>query len=65
MKDEGPPQRNVLKVPAFMANIFIRAGHYWTALGNMAGNLSSGAEPAEKKVNYNNLPLLRSTLWRK
>ncbi|WP_025152162.1 calcium-binding protein [Morganella morganii] len=48
MKDEGPPQRNVLKVPAFMANIFIRAGHYWTALGNMAGNLSSGAEPAEK-----------------
>ncbi|UIA90995.1 CyaA/EF/ExoY family adenylyl cyclase toxin [Erwinia tracheiphila] len=42
MKDEGPPQRGVLKVPAFMANIFIRASHYWTALGNMAGSLPSG-----------------------
>ena len=43
MKDEGAPQRGVLKVPAFIANIFIRAGHYWTALGNMAGSLPSGA----------------------
>lgn len=43
MKDEGAPQRGVLKVPAFMANIFIRASHYWTALGNMAGSLPSGA----------------------
>lgn len=44
MKDEGAPQRGVLKVPAFMANIFIRASHYWTALGNMAGTFPSGAE---------------------
>ncbi|NEH05153.1 hypothetical protein GQQ19_19275, partial [Pantoea agglomerans] len=47
MKDEGAPQRGVLKVPAFMANIFIRASHYWTALGNMAGTLPSGAEIPE------------------
>lgn len=44
MKDEGPPQRGILKIPAFMANIFIRASHYWTALGNMASSLPSGAE---------------------
>ncbi|WP_157961005.1 hypothetical protein [Rahnella sp. AN3-3W3] len=43
MKDEGAPQRGVLKIPAFMANIFIRASHYWTALGNMARSLPSGA----------------------
>ncbi|WP_253379053.1 dermonecrotic toxin domain-containing protein [unidentified bacterial endosymbiont] len=43
MKDEGAPQRGILKVPAFMANIFIRASHYWTALGNMASSLPSGA----------------------
>ena len=47
MKDEGSPQRGLLKVPAFMANIFIRASHYWTALGNMAGTLPSGAEMPE------------------
>lgn len=47
MKDEGAPQRGVLKVPAFMANILIRASHYWTALGNMAGSLPSGAEIPE------------------
>ncbi|MEW5289246.1 hypothetical protein ABW286_08640 [Erwinia papayae] len=47
MKDEGAPQRGVLKVPAFMANIFIRASYYWTALGNMAGSLPSGAEIPE------------------
>ena len=44
MKHEGVPQRGVLKVPAFMANIFIRASYYWTALGNMASSLPSGAE---------------------
>lgn len=44
MKDKGPPQRGILKVPAFMANLFIRASHYWTALGNMARSLPSGAE---------------------
>jgi hypothetical protein len=43
MKDEGAPQRGILKVPAFMANIFIRASHYWTALGNMASSHPSGA----------------------
>ena len=47
MKDEGAPQRGVLKVPAFMANIFIRASHYWTALGNMASSLPSGAANPE------------------
>ena len=40
MKDEGAPQRAILKVPAFMANIFIRAGCYWRALGNIAGHSS-------------------------
>ncbi|AZE72371.1 Alkaline phosphatase [Pseudomonas synxantha] len=44
MKDEGSPQRGPLKVPAFIANIFIRASHYWTALRNMASNLPSGAQ---------------------
>ena len=43
MKDAGAPQRGVLKVPAFMANIFIRASHYRAELGNMAGSLPSGA----------------------
>lgn len=47
MKDGGAPQRGVLKVPAFMANIFIRTSHYWTALGNMASSLPSGAEIPE------------------
>lgn len=47
MKDEGGPQRGILKVPAFIANIFIRASHYWTALGNMASNLPSGVEMQE------------------
>lgn len=47
MKDEGPPQRGMLKVPAFMANIFIRAGHYWTALGNMASTQPSSVEMHE------------------
>ncbi|WP_279046100.1 hypothetical protein [Cedecea davisae] len=47
MKDEGAPQRGILKVPAFMANIFIRASHYWTALGNMASSLPSGVEIPE------------------
>ncbi|MFC0139992.1 putative adhesin [Erwinia mallotivora] len=44
MKDAGASHRGILKVPAFMANIFIRASHYWTALGNMAGSLPRGAE---------------------
>lgn len=47
MKDEGAPQRGALKVPAFMANIFIRASYYWTALGNMACSPPSGAEIPE------------------
>lgn len=47
MKDEGAPQRGFLKVPAFMANIFIRASHYWTVLGNMASSLPSGAKIPE------------------
>lgn len=56
MKEEGPPQRNVLKVPAFMAAIFIRAGYYWTALGNMTGKLPSGAEPAENTAELQHPP---------
>lgn len=47
MKDEGAPQRSVLKVPVFMANIFIRASHYWAALGNMAKSFPSGVEIPE------------------
>jgi len=47
MMDEGAPQRGVLKVPAFMANIFIRASHYWTALGNMASRIPSGPDMQE------------------
>jgi len=43
MNDAGSPQRGLLKVPAFMANILIRASHYWAALGNMASNLPSSA----------------------
>lgn len=47
MNDEGSPQRGILKVPAFMANIFIRSIHYWTALGNMANSIPSGVEMPE------------------
>ncbi|MFP2693935.1 phosphodiester glycosidase family protein [Enterobacter ludwigii] len=47
MKDEGAPQRGPLKIPAFMANILIRASHYWTALGNMARSIPSGTETPE------------------
>jgi len=45
MKDEGAPQRGPLKVPAFVANIFIRGSHYWYALENIVRNgLPSTAE---------------------
>lgn len=33
--DSSVPQRRMLKVPAFIANLFIRVSHYWHALGNM------------------------------
>ncbi|MDH0357213.1 hypothetical protein N7387_21400, partial [Morganella sp. GD04133] len=56
MKEEGTPQRNVLKVPAFMAAIFIRAGYYWTALGNMTGHLPSGPESAENTAELQHPP---------
>ncbi|MCX8962339.1 hypothetical protein EHW64_14660 [Erwinia psidii] len=56
MKDEGAPKRGVLKVPAFMANLFIRASHYWNALGDMARNdtsssrVSSGITQSPQRV---------------
>lgn len=59
MKDEGAPQRGVLKVPAFMANIFIRASHYWTALGNMAGRLPSGAEITKNTGTSQHVPAFK------
>ncbi|WP_224552595.1 putative adhesin [Pectobacterium versatile] len=54
MKDEGPPQRAPLKVPAFMANVFIRASYYWTELENMAHSplslreMSENTEPSRR-----------------
>ncbi|EPF12969.1 Uncharacterised protein [Cedecea davisae] len=41
MADRGGPERAILKVPTFIANLFIRANYYWNALGRMAGNHSS------------------------
>ncbi|WP_261640512.1 hypothetical protein [Erwinia mallotivora] len=51
MKDEGAAQPGLLRVPAFMANIFIRASYYRTVLGNMARALPSG-----EKMPENNSP---------
>ncbi|RJL52568.1 hypothetical protein D5071_07870 [Pectobacterium carotovorum] len=51
IKDESAPQRGLLKVPAFIANILIRASYYWNTLGNMArsplsdGEIPENAEP--------------------
>lgn len=51
IKDESAPQRGLLKVPAFIANILIRASYYWNTLGNMArsplsdGKIPENAEP--------------------
>ncbi|WP_226020133.1 hypothetical protein [Serratia symbiotica] len=56
MKDEGSPQRGPLKVPAFMAYIFIRASHYWIALGNMASSLPSSAEMLENNEPSRRVP---------
>lgn len=36
LRQESTPQRRVLQVPAFLANLLVRASHYWKALGNMA-----------------------------
>jgi len=33
--EEHAPQRRLLQVPAFIANLLVRASHYWKALGNM------------------------------
>lgn len=38
MTDSSVPQRRMLKVPAFIANLFIRVSHYWHALGNMVNH---------------------------
>ncbi|WP_213990805.1 hypothetical protein [Sodalis sp. dw_96] len=48
MTDEGAPQRGFLRLPAFMANLLIRADSYWRALGNMARNESPPEEPAPR-----------------
>lgn len=36
MKDEGAPQRRLLRLPAFLGNLFIRANYYWNQLGRIA-----------------------------
>ncbi|XBS69318.1 hypothetical protein ABK905_23240 [Acerihabitans sp. KWT182] len=38
ISDKSAPQRGLLRLPAFMANLLLRADGYWRALGNMAGN---------------------------
>lgn len=45
MKSEAAPQRLILKVPDFAANLFLRVKHYWSALGSMVQPaLPSGEE---------------------
>lgn len=36
MKHEGAPQRGILRLPACIANMFIRASHYWNLLTHLA-----------------------------
>lgn len=36
--DNSAPQRGLLRLPAYMANLMVRAGQYWQALGYMAQN---------------------------
>lgn len=38
MSDRGAAQRGLLRLPASIANLFIRVNHCWNTLGNMAGN---------------------------
>lgn len=56
MKDESAPQRGLLKVPAFIANIFIRTSHYWNTLGNMARSPLSGGEMPENAEPSRHVP---------
>lgn len=57
MKDEGTPQRGLLKVPAFAANIFIRVSHYRHALENMTRSAPpSGREMREKTESFRRVP---------
>lgn len=57
MKDEGTPQRGLLKVPVFVANIFIRASHYRHALENMTRSAPpSGRETREKTESFRRAP---------
>ncbi|MGP3591278.1 hypothetical protein [Vagococcus sp. WN89Y] len=35
VRDEHAPQRRLLQVPAFIANLLVQASHYWKALANM------------------------------
>lgn len=59
MKDEGAPQRGLLKIPAFAANIFIRASHYWNALGNMTRSAPpSSSETRENPESIRRAPAL-------
>ncbi|QQG27494.1 hypothetical protein JFY74_15550 [Pectobacterium carotovorum] len=56
MKDESAPQRGLLKVPAFIANIFIRTSHYWNTLGNMARSPLSDDEMLENAEPFRHVP---------
>lgn len=57
MKDEGTPQRGLLKIPAFVANIFIRTSHYRHALENMTRSIPpSGRETREKTESFRRVP---------
>lgn len=47
--DADSPQRHLLNVPIFIANLFVRAGRYLTALGNMAGSRLSAPEAAQQQ----------------
>lgn len=38
MKNEGAPQRGVLKLPACIANMFMRASDYWNLLAHLASS---------------------------
>lgn len=45
LTSEKAPQRAFLRIPAFMANLMVRANHYWRALTNMAS-----AAPASQPI---------------
>lgn len=42
LSDERVPQRRILRLPAFMAHLLLRAGLYWHAVGQMVGDRQPG-----------------------